>query len=238
MAFMNKRYLVLLALLACLTGCVPVDSLNPLYTSKEVVSDQAFAGSWVSRDKDEESTMEFVPLEENNMKGGYSVTLSGKSKDGKCSTMAFDGHVVSLGSHKFLDLVPRQWDARSEVYPLHITPSKGGVSIEPALLQLGMASYMEFSGGAQPQARLRQAHWFLRLWTDGKKLRLDWVDDDKFKKSVQEGKFHLSNALLWNGKSKDVVITASTQELQKFVAEHAEDENLFTEHLNEMEKQP
>jgi hypothetical protein len=235
---MTKRYLVFLALLACLTGCVPVDSLHPLYTSKEVVADQALSGSWVSTEKDEESTMEFVPMDEDNMKGGYSVTLSGKSKDGKCSSMAFDGHVVSLGGRKFLDLMPRQWDARSDVYPLHVTHSKTGVAIEPALLQLGMASYLEFSGGAEPQARLRQAHWFLRLWTDGKKLRLDWVDDDKFRKSVEQGKFHLSNALLGDAKNKDVVITASTRELQKFVAEHAEDENLFTEHMNEMERKP
>ncbi len=54
MALMNKRYLVLLALLACLTGCVPVDSLNPLYTDKDLAFDESLLGSWVGPDNGDE----------------------------------------------------------------------------------------------------------------------------------------------------------------------------------------
>jgi hypothetical protein len=212
---------------------MPLDSLNPLYTDKDIVVDPTLEGDWLAIDKGEESTLSFVPFQ-NGKDNGYTLNMRSKDKEGKCSNMEFEGRLVSIGGHKFLDLVPRQWDARSDVYPLHITHSKTGVSIEPALLQLGMASYLEFSAGAQPQARLRPAHWFFRVWTDGKKLRLDWVDDDKFKKAIEQGKFHLSHALLGEAKNKDVVVTASTQELQKFVAEHAEDESLFSEHMTEM----
>ena len=60
MALMNKRHLVLLALVACLTGCVPVASLNPLYTDKDVVFDESLLGEWVGADANEKGGMKFI----------------------------------------------------------------------------------------------------------------------------------------------------------------------------------
>ncbi|HET8891602.1 MAG TPA: hypothetical protein VFQ41_22065, partial [Candidatus Angelobacter sp.] len=57
---MNKKHLVLLALLACLTGCVPVDSINPLYTDKDVVFDESLLGEWVGMDANEKGGMKFI----------------------------------------------------------------------------------------------------------------------------------------------------------------------------------
>jgi hypothetical protein len=54
---MNKRYVVLLALLACLTGCVPVDSLNPLYTEKDTVFDESLLGEWIGPDANDTGSM-------------------------------------------------------------------------------------------------------------------------------------------------------------------------------------
>jgi hypothetical protein len=53
---------------------------------------------------------------------------------------------------------------------------------------------------------------------------------------VQEHKVGVANALLNDG--KDVVITAETKELQKFIGDHAGDDTLFTEHTTEMQKRP
>lgn len=92
---MKPTILCLLAVLACLTGCLPVDSLNPLYTDKDIVFDNTLLGDWVSVNKDnEESTLRFVTLAEkgkdNNFKdSGYDVTLFGKNQDGTCSSMEF-----------------------------------------------------------------------------------------------------------------------------------------------------
>lgn len=62
---MKPTILCLLAVLACLTGCLPVDSLNPLYTDKDIVFDNTLLGDWVSVNKDnEESTLRFVTLAE------------------------------------------------------------------------------------------------------------------------------------------------------------------------------
>ena len=61
-----------------------------------------------------------------------------------------------------------------------------------------------------------------------KNLQLDWADDDEFRKAVQAGTVKLPSVLLGEGKNKDVVITASTQELRKFVAEQPMTTNFST----------
>lgn len=250
---MKSTTLCLLAVLACLTGCVPVDSLNPLYTDKDIVFDNTLLGDWVSVNKDnEESTLRFVTLAEkgkdNNFKdNGYDVTLFGKNQDGTCSSMEFTAHEIEIGGNKYLDLVSRSGDANDGVFPLQIIQSKAGTTITPALLRLGTASYMEFKGGAHIEARLHAAHWFARITRNGDKLRLDWIDDSDFKNAVAAGKFRLSHLLLSDPKKKnvmggpkgqDIVVTATTQELQKFLAEHGNDSELFTSHTDEMSKKP
>jgi hypothetical protein len=249
---MKPTILCLLALLACLTGCVPLDSLNPLFTDKDIVFDKTLLGDWISVNADkEETTVRFVTLMEqgkdNNYKdNGYSVTMFGKDQDGTCSSLEFNAHEIDLGGNKYLDLVLRSGDANDQVYPLQITQSKKGASIAPAFLRLGTASYMEFKSGPRVEARLRVAHWFAKITKNGDKLRLDWIDDEDFKKEVGAGKFQLTHLLLDNGKKRNdlwggkqsMLITASTQELQKFIAEHGNDGELFTGHTEEMSKKP
>lgn len=248
MALMNRRYLVLLALLACLTGCMPLDSLNPLYTDKDIVFDKSLLGDWVSVNKDkEESTLRFVTLVEKGKDNGYDMTLFGKNQDGTCSSMEFYAHEIEIAGNKYLDLVTRAGDANDESYPLQISQSKNGTTITPSFLRLGTASYMEFKGGARVEARLHVAHWFARIARNGEKLQLAWIDDDDFRKAVAAGKFHLSHLLLGDPgkkgilggpKPKDILITATTQELQKFIADHGNDSELFTGHTDEVSKKP
>jgi hypothetical protein len=42
--------------------------------------------------------------------------------------------------------------------------------------------------------------------------------------------------LLGEGKNKDVVITASTEELRKFVAEHADDDQFFSSKTSQLHR--
>ncbi len=57
-----------------------------------------------------------------------------------------------------------------------------------------------------------------------------------FRKAVQAGTVKLPSMLLGEGKNKDVVITASTQELQKFMAEHADDKTFFNSKTEELHR--
>lgn len=238
---MNKKYLVFLALLAWLTGCVPVDSLNPLYTDKDVVFDESLLGIWVGPDNGKEGELEISTFGEKG-KESYVLTMTDKTgDDGRCkSVTVYHAHLLNLNGRRFLDVVPETIDARDASYPLQIKSGKDGTTIEPRLLRLSSAAYLEFGDKSQAngkvQANLRRAHWFLKVNHADKKLQLNWADDDAFRKAVQAGTVKLPNMLLGNGKNKDVVITASTQELQKFVVEHADDTTFFNSKTEEMHR--
>jgi hypothetical protein len=235
---MKKKHLVLLALLASLTGCVPVDSLNPLYTDKDNTFDAALLGQWKSvKSEDSQTVLEFVSMSQNGKEVGYSITMSGQDTDGKCSRMDFEGRLVTIGEHKFLDLLPKSADLRLGSHPLHIQ-TKNGASIEPKLLKIATSGYLEFTGGAQPQATLRVAHWFFRVNMEGDKLRLGWADDAKLMNALLAHKLSVPYTTVGEGDQKEIVITATTQQLQKFLADHAEDDSLFTDHIDEMQRKP
>lgn len=233
-----KKLLFLFTLIAFLAGCMPVDSLEPLYTDKDIVFDTALLGEWVSPDANDDGVTTFTEVPGQPV-SSYTIMIQDKDKNGARS---YSAHLVDLQGHRFLDVVPENWDARADSYTLHLDHSKNGLSLQPRLLRLGPTAYIEFSSGApgpkgeQIQARSRTAHWFLKVMTDGKKLRLDWVDDDKFQTEVKKATFRLEHTLLGDGKKKDVVITASTLELQKFVVEHVNDDKFFSEHSMEIQR--
>jgi hypothetical protein len=237
---MRKTYLIFFALLACLTGCVPVDSLNPLYTDKDAVFDESLLGSWVGPDNGKEGEFEFSTLVENG-KEAYVLTIRSKKESGECDSDVYHGHLVKLGGRLFMDVVPQQWEARNDAYSLQVKSGKNGTSLEPRLLRLGMSAYMEFSDGSPEDngkvvAHLRRAHWFVRITRNGNKLQLDLTDDEAFRKAVEKGSIKLPNLLLGEGKDKDVVITAGTAELQKFVSEHADDGIFFTSPMSPLHR--
>ncbi len=243
---MNKRYVVLLALLACLTGCVPVDSLNPLYTDKEIVFDESLLGEWVGPDANETGSMKFI----KEGKDAYLIVMTDDDgPNGEQKRTFYDAHLLSLSGQKFLDVQPQEWRAAQASYTLRVGGAKGEQKIEPPLLKLGEAAYMEFAAeakGSDMVAHLRNAHRFFKVKGDSKKLRLEWIDDDKLKDAVLKGTVRVGNALISTGqskgspsdsKSKDIVLTASTADLQKFVIEHMNDDKIFTEHAD-MQRRP
>jgi hypothetical protein len=242
---MNRRYLVLFALLTSLTGCVPVDSLNPLYTDKDVVFDESLLGEWVGIEPSETGGMKFI--KEGN--GAYVVVLSDTDANGEQKNTFYEVHLLNIAGQKFLDVLPHEWSASQASYPLRVGGSKGQQKIEPPLLRLGESVYMEFAVEDKSPAvvaHLRNAHRFFKVKTDGKKLHFDWIDDDKLKEAVLKGTVHIGNALLTTGSSsrrhsatdnRDIVLTASTADLQKFVAEQMNNDKIFTEH-SDMQRRP
>ena len=238
---MRRLIVVLLLFFAFLVGCEPVDSLNPLYSESDVIFDDDLVGVWQSPGEDD-GTITFTRSDSaftDHSVAGYSILM--KDKDGASSK--YEGHLLNIGGKRFLDVIPREWEANSASFPLHLTHSKEkGAGIVPRLLRLGAASYLEFTDNspeadAQIIARLRPAHWFFKVIRTDNKLHMEWMDDDKFEKAVETGKIKISNTLLRNGKHTDVVITAGTKELQKFIADHANDSDLFSEQLK-MERKP
>jgi hypothetical protein len=226
-----KKFLLSLAGLLLLTGCVPVDSLNPLYTDKDIAFDESLLGSWVGSDNGAGGVLEFIAHDEDGSKG-YLLVMTDKNKEsGTYKKAIYQVHLVKLNDRLFLDVTPQSFETSSNSYPLQVKSGKSGTTIEPALLRLGEAAYLEFSSGTgaggKIDVHLQRAHWIIRVTRKDNTLQLDWPDDEDFRNAVQAGTVKLSSKLLGNGQSKDVVITASTLELQKFVVEHADGDTFF-----------
>jgi len=234
-----KKFLLLLAGLLLLTGCVPVDSLNPLYTDKDLAFDESLLGSWVGPDNGEEGGLEILAREQDGKKS-YLLVMTDKVKDlNVFKKTLYHASLVKLNEHLFLDVVEQSFEPQSTTYSLQVTSGKGGPTIQPALVKIGEAAYLEFKNGApdgKVGAHVRRAHWILKVARKEKTLQLDWIDDEVFRKAVQAGTVKLPSMLLGEGKNKDVVITATTQELQKFVAEHADDKTFFNRKTEELHR--
>jgi hypothetical protein len=235
---MTRKSWLLLVLIALLTGCMPVDSLNPWYTDKDLVFDEALLGDWKwSNDKGVLSFIEYVTDIKPHL---YSIEMV----EDNGSKTEYRAHLFEIQGHRFLDVVPETWEARSDSYALHVTATNQGAKVEPHLLRLGAAAYLEFSNatgsgdGVNLRAQLRPAHWLFHVKSDGKKMKLDSIDDDDLRKLIEPGKIHVGNAILGQGSNKNLVLTAETKELQRFVLEHVNDEAVFSMHGDEIQHQP
>jgi uncharacterized protein (UPF0128 family) len=96
----KKALFYLLA--ALLGGCVPVMSLHPLYTQKDVVFEERLLGRWVDDPNSPETAWEFHRIEEPN--NAYSLVFS--DEEGKKGS--FVAHLVKLQNRLFLDVYPSE----------------------------------------------------------------------------------------------------------------------------------
>jgi len=99
---MKTKKLLFYSLAALLGGCVPVMSLHPLYTEKDVLFEEKLLGSWVNDPNNPTTTWEFKRPDESK-KVYQLICLDKEDKKG-----LFDVYLVKLESKFFLDLHPGQ----------------------------------------------------------------------------------------------------------------------------------
>jgi hypothetical protein len=96
----KKALFYLLA--ALLGGCVPVMSLHPLYTEKDVIFEEKLLGKWVDDPNSPETIWQFNRCEEPN--NAYSLVFS----DEEGQKGSFVAHLVRLKNTLFLDVYPSE----------------------------------------------------------------------------------------------------------------------------------
>jgi len=89
-------------LAALLGGCVPVMSLHPLYTEKEVVFEKRLLGTWLDDPNSPETTWQFSRIDERN--NAYNLLFS--DEEGKKGSFAV--YLVKLQNRLFLDVYPNE----------------------------------------------------------------------------------------------------------------------------------
>jgi hypothetical protein len=76
-------------------------------------------------------------------------------------------------------------------------------------------------------------HMFGRVAFAGDSLKLSFFDDEWVQKSLKAGTISIRHEDLDSG---DIVLTATTQELQKFALDHVNDDNAYTGGIDELHR--
>jgi hypothetical protein len=103
---MKTKKLLFYMLAVIVGGCVPVISLHPLYTEKDVVLDKKLYGTWANDSNDSKTTWEFKSIDEP--KNAYKLIFT----DEEGMKGSFVAHLVKLQDKLFLDIFPSElpWD--------------------------------------------------------------------------------------------------------------------------------
>ena len=97
---MSKKRFLSYLLAVLLGGCVPVISINSLYTEKDVLFEEKLLGTW-SQDSNE-TAWEFTRAKEPN--NAYRLIFS--DEEGKKGS--FIAHLMKLRNRMFLDIYPSE----------------------------------------------------------------------------------------------------------------------------------
>ncbi len=107
-------------------------SLQPFYTSADLETDQALAGTWTTKEGDVAFSFEEMEKKE------YRLVVK-ESEGERETTSLFEAHLVRLGSSLFLDFLPNGASEGSEFYQMHLFRAHSIARIELSQDTLQMA---------------------------------------------------------------------------------------------------
>ncbi len=191
-------------LAALLAGCVPVVSLNPLFTKDEIAFDEKLVGTWVDDPNDPRNSWEFSRLDETAAVGlleswkeditkFYRLNLT--DEEGRKGSFAVC--LVKLGERRFLDIFPDRFPSGEQ---------------DAEKMKLVYNAFF-----------FQPVHTFLRVDSVGEQLVLRMTDDDRLKELIQTE----PNAVPHEVVDDRLILTAFPKDLQAFVTKYAGDERLF-----------
>lgn len=202
---MRTKTILFYGLAALMAGCVPIFSLHPLASPDRLAFEERLTGVWVD---DGNTTWEFTRAtasDANALPDGLDAAGDRfyrlDFRDDGRRAGAFLACLVRLGDDLFLDIFPRTF------------PS-GEVDIEATNLPYNGLFFI-------------RAHTFIRVQMSDDEVEMHRTDDETFEKLLAAD----PNAIAFTAVDDRVVLTASTEALQAFVAKHAEDGQLFTSEI-------
>jgi hypothetical protein len=210
---MKTKKVMLYCVAGLVAGCVPIVSLNPLFTKEDITFDEKLLGTWVDKEGDSGTSWEFARFEESAKEGLPKDLQSEFKRLYRLNLTDKDGHkgvltacLVKLGDRRFLDVFPDQF------------PS-GESDIEKTKLMYNAFLFVP-------------SHSFIRVDAAGDQLKIRFTDDDEFKKLAEAE----PKAVAYVATEERPILTASTKELQAFVTKYANDERLFTHEVTLTQK--
>jgi hypothetical protein len=210
---MKARKVMFYCLAGLVAGCVPIVSLNPLFTKGDIVFDEKLLGAWAEEGGDAGTSWEFARFEDSSAEGLPEDLRSESKRLYRLNLTDKDGHkgvlaacLVKLGDRRFLDVFPDQFPSGES---------------DPEKTKLMYNAFL-----------FLPAHSFIRVDTVGDQLKIRFTDDDEFKKLVEAE----PKAVTYVAAQERPILTASTKELQAFVTKYADDTRLFAHEMTLVRK--
>ncbi len=188
-----------------LSGCV-VYSFYPLYTQKDLFTNDILTGEWFEEDDQEVKFSDgdsewffehpFVGKKENGVIDSTSYVLTLKTiEEGKEIVSQFRVHIIELGGAYFLDFYLEDFLGNEELTlaSFHIVP----------------------------------VHTFAKLTVKPDQLIINWFNPDWMEKLIKENKIRIHH----ENNGDYILLTAKPNELQKFVAKYVNSEEAFDDGL-------
>ena len=205
---MRIKKILFYLLAALLGGCIPVMSLHPLFTEKTLVFEEKLLGTWVDDPNNPKCMWEFKRIVESSKKEGQ------------------------------FDLPPRPEKAYQLVLLGIEDGGKGSFYIH--LVKLKDRLFMDIYPSQFPSARidpnedlvfnaffLIPGHSFAIIDSIEPQLKIRWTNQDELEKLLKEKPKAVKHEIIEDG----LILTASTEELQKFVLKYADDDKVFPEEI-------
>jgi hypothetical protein len=193
----RTKKLLFCLLAALLGGCLPVMSLHPIYTEKDVIFEEKLLGKWVDDPNSPETTWQFSRVDEP--KNAYNLVFY--DQEGKKGV--FIAHLVrlrSVGTYKnrlFLDIFPAELPWEIE---------------DPNKVELPYNSLF-----------LMPVHTFIKIDSIGLSLKMKLTNEEEMRKLLEEKPYAVKHTFV----EDRLLLTASTKEIHNFILKYADDERVF-----------
>ncbi len=174
--------LISLGTLVIFTSCVP--SINPIYTEKDLITDQAFIGTFTDPESSEK--WQFTWVDNNEFK------LLHTSEEGR--TGAFTARFLKVGGRVFLDIVPKGGQENSNDF---------------------------FKG------HFFKTHTFIQIHQKGRSISISYLDPEWLNKKLAKEPRALGHLKL----DGQLLLTDTTENLQRFLAENVDTPGAFSEQI-------
>lgn len=195
---MKKKFIVIFSsILFLLPGCLVV-SIHPFYTNEEVIYKPELTGKWMDHDSGT-----WIIKQHMEFGGIFKPDRPGHSYEIKVTdnkgTSEFIVYLFLLGKEMYLDFYPGNREKGNDLENFHFIPSHSLARVEFKNGKIIIGWYnQEWLIGLFNKNKIRIAH-----------ERTPYDIDDK------------------NPEHDQVVLTASTAELQKFILKYGNDPNAF-----------
>jgi hypothetical protein len=117
--------------LSLTTGCW-VQSVYPFYEQSDVVADNSLVGTWVGEGELQPCLLN-ITFNPEEKAYNIATSKSGEAKEGmKCAETSAKGHLVQLGTERFLDILPTDDKTPAELHSLlKIKPDRQDLVLVP-----------------------------------------------------------------------------------------------------------